>query len=196
MPFRGRVSFSGGKDPRRELRRVERAVRAGFRDAVQESLLVGESVAKQRLTDMGKIDRGVLRNSVGTEIEETGTTVEGFLFAAAPYSQWVEFGRAGVQRDPTKGNPNAARAAFPPVSAIRGWVARNFRKLVIAGVTKSGRARRPTPRQVDSAAYAIATKIYRFGIKPAPFMLPALKAAQKVFTLARVRDHILRRMSK
>jgi hypothetical protein len=64
---------------------------------------------------------------------------------------------------------------MPPIAPIEEWVQRKYRDFVPAGRTKSGKARRVKPgdKRTRQVAWAIARKIERHGIKPAPFLIPA-----------------------
>ncbi len=131
------------------------------------------------MTDLGKVDQGILRASIDYRVEEKNGKVIGTVFSSAPYAQWVEFGRRGTRKDLTGGNPNVATAAWPPVAVIRAWVARHYRDFAPLGRTKAGRVRARTKtnsasfdKKIASLAFLVGRKIYRDGIKPSPFMIP------------------------
>lgn len=186
------VTYPQG-DPQRRLRALTTAVVEGARDGVKETTLLIWRQARQNVTDLEKVDRGILRNSLDTEFVESPGRLGGITFVGADYGVWVEFGRAGVRANPTT-SQYAAKAAFPPVEAIAGWVRRQYRKLAPSGVTKSGRARKPQDADVKQAAFLIARKIYWYGIKPAPFLVPAFTMLRGALP-ARIRANIARRLA-
>lgn len=174
------VTFPQG-DPRKRLAQFAEAVRMGCFDACTIACLETERLTKTALTDLGKVDRGTTRNSVDHRVSLTPTGAAGVTFIGAPWGVYVEFGRRGSVTDPTK-DPRAADAAWPPVSVIRAWVARNWKKLAPAGRTASGRARRPSARDIDTVTYLIGRKIARHGIKPAPALEPSYAKVSRGFT--------------
>lgn len=175
------VSFPNG-DPRVALGKVRAAVYTGALRAVEETTLFMSARAKQNLTEAGKVDRGGVRGSIEDKIAGTEKQIEGTVVVGARYGAWIEYGRLGLISNPVGIDRKlAARAAWPPVAVIRDWVKRHVKVFAIAGRTKSGRARKATPEQIDSVTYLVGRKIANFGIKPTPFMGPAYVAARKLF---------------
>lgn len=87
-----------------------------------------------------------LSGSITSTIVGTFPTLEGRVGPSVRYGAPVEFGRR-------------AGAKMPPVDALLGWVRRHG----------GG-----TPRQVRSRAFLLARAIGRRGIRPQPYMGPAL----------------------
>lgn len=181
MAFSFSITFPKG-DPRDKLTAYQKAVYAGLIDGVSE---VGDLVmvrAQQNLTDAGRVDRGILRGSLSRRTIGHPTSVEARVEASAAHSRYVERGRHGRKSDPKglasfpEGARFAGSAAWPPVDVIRDWVSRHQRVLAPSGRTRSGRARKATRQDIDSLAYLIGRKIAERGIKPSPFLLPALDA--------------------
>lgn len=155
------------------LRKISRA----YIDALaQEITLIAievERAAKQNLTDLKKVDRGFLRNSIDHEVQTGRGIVEGVTFAGAIHSPWVEFGRHGFRQSPIGTGPNSGKAAWPPVDVIREWIKRNNKSFAVSGRTKSGRARKAKDKDLDAFAFVIARKIANKGIEPTPYLVPA-----------------------
>lgn len=178
-----RVSYPKG-DPLARLSRVEVSVYRAAEGTVSRYCTLIERDARKNLTDAGKVDTGATRASIDSRVFSLPGVVRGVVFAGALWAQWVEYGRRGSRKDPTRGDPRAARPAWPPVTAIREWVRRNAAKLGVGGVTRGGRPRRPGERDVDEAAYLIGRKIAREGIRPTPFLAPAYNRWVRDFTRA------------
>lgn len=176
------VSFPSGKSPHQHFEAYKRAVYFGMLQGMQSLSMYCAAQAKKNLTDGGKIDRGLLRKSIEPKVtvRDSGTVVAS-VEVGASHGRWVEYGRMGSVKQPKGINPQmAAKAAWPPVSAIRDWVRRHVLALAPAGRTRSGRAKRPTDAQINSLAYLIGRAIYRRGIAPFPFLRPAFEATQMV----------------
>jgi len=165
------VSFPDG-DPRKRMEAYLRRVLDGATVAVSVVSAKTERQAKNILTDLDAVDRGLTRASVDHQVFVQATKVTGYVFDGAAHGKYVELGRAGVESDPTT-DPRAGKAAWPPVQAIMEWAARNARKIAIAGRTPSGRARRAADAAIRSFAFLVGRKIYRHGIKPRPHLQPA-----------------------
>lgn len=191
------VTFPNG-DPRKQLRLLERAIVLGAQDAVEMACTLVKKQAVQNVTDLEKVDQGILRGSINYTISRDG--LKGVVAVTAPYGKWVEFGRRGSITSPPGMTRDSATAAWPPVNVIRAWVLRNFKKLKPFGTTKSGRARRysntvAAERQLAAATFLIGRKIAEHGIAPAPFLRPAYKAVRPNFR-GMVRDFILKRKAE
>lgn len=172
-----RVDFPEG-DPRRNLPRFARAITDGTIAGLSTLCNAIVAAAKQNASDIEAVDRGFLRSSIDYRI--TGRSVrniEAVVFVGAKHGVWVEYGRKGKLKDPTN-NPEAAKAAFPPIKVIEDWVRRNNKKLAPSGRTKSGRARRAKDEDVRALAFLIARKIALYGIKPRPYFTPAVRQFQ------------------
>lgn len=198
MGFSATISFPQG-DPRQKLDALKRKMYDGLIDGVTEVCDLILARAVQNLTASGRIDRGTLRASGNRSISGKPTSVEGTVRFSAAYAQWVERGRHGRKSDPPglakfpEGSRFAAQAAWPPVSVIRQWVERHARTLAPSGRTKSGRARKAKRQDIDSLAFLIGRKIAERGIKPSPFLIPAvdeiLPRAQTIIA-ARVKERL------
>lgn len=179
MGFRFSISFPSG-DPRPRLAKLQAAVYDGLVDGLSE---VGDLIltkAARNLTDAGRVDQGILRGSLQRRTIGYPTSVEARVEATAAHAIWVERGRHGSKSDPSglgkfpEGSKYAAKAAWPPVDAIRAWVSRHARILAPSGRTKSGRARKAAKQDIDALAFLIGRKIAERGIAPSPFLVPAL----------------------
>jgi len=145
---------------------------------VEQAVLKVERRAKQNLTDLEKVDRGFVRNSIDHKVQVKKGRIEGVTFAGAKHARWVHEGRLGTKSSPAGTNPKtAATAAFPNLKAIEQWVRRNNTKLKVSGVKSRGKNKGQTRaakgKDVKSAAFAIALKIKREGIAPTPFLRSA-----------------------
>lgn len=170
------ISTPGG-DPLAKLARFERAVYLGASDAVTSVCLLTKSLAQTALRDLGRVDRGTLRNSITASVVRKPDEVRGVVSADAFYAIWVEFGRRGSKSSPPGVVEGwSATAAWPPPPVIAAWVARNLAKLR-AGGKGSGKA----PASVESLAFMIGRKVAERGIKPSPFMRPAEAYARPRF---------------
>ena len=174
------IDYPGG-DPRRELERVRRAVYSGVREGVYETALATEKRAKENIDKNGSVDRGLTRASIQTIVKEDKPgLVESVVSVGTFWGIWIEFGRRGTRGNPPGVSRLSATAAWPPPGAIEAWVKRKYRDFAPLGVTKSGKTRARTKSnakrfdaRVKALAFLIGRKIYRFGIKPRPFLLPA-----------------------
>lgn len=174
------VSFPNG-DPRSKFTLMERALREGAYDACRQASLAASALAKKTLTDLDAVDQGLLRASVSHEVTKTPAGAQGVVYTGALHGPWVEFGRAGVESDPRSNKTLGARAGWPPVVALFEWVKRHFKSLAPSGRTKSGRARKPKQSDLDRVTFLIRRKIYRFGIKPRPWLVPSFSRIAAFF---------------
>lgn len=174
------VEFPGG-DPRRKLVRIQQSLRDGAFDACRAAALATVSLAQKTLTDIDAVDRGILRASLGSRVEQTPAGARSQVYAGAQHSKIIEFGRAGTERDPRSNKNLGGNAVMQRVSDIEGWVRRQWKKLAIAGRSKNGRAIRPTERQIKSVAFLITRSIYRRGLKPRPWFTPSFNRIAALF---------------
>lgn len=180
------VVNSPGGDPLKKLGRFEQAVYLGSADAITTICLLTKSQAQTALRDLGRVDRGTLRNSIFVTVERLARMVRGTVSADAFYAQWVEFGRRGRIASPPGMAAESATAAWPPPAVLAAWVSRNLAKF-----KKSGQK---TP-SVDSLAYLVGRKIALYGIAPSPFMRPAYAVARPRFQSVLVAAVLARRAS-
>lgn len=157
-----------------KIQAFRRAVELGCADAVKEASMLTQALARQTMTDKKIVDRGLTRASIDYEIRVTPQVASGIVYVGTPWGVWIEFGRRGTKTNVT-GHPLSASAARPPIQPILEWVRRNYRNLAPSGRTKSGRARKPTPADLLSAAIAIATAIEQRGIRARPFLRPSYR---------------------
>jgi len=174
------VQFPHG-DPRKNLAVLESLLRDAAYEACQQAGMATAALAKKTLTDFDAVDRGILRASINSVAERTPAGAQGVTYAGALHAPFVEFGRAGVLRDPRSNKKLGGTAAWPPVLAIRDWVRRQWKKLAPSGRTKSGKARAPKEADVRSVAYLVGRKIYRFGIDPRPYLVPSFNQISPMF---------------
>lgn len=174
------VSFPNG-DPRTQLALMERALREGAHDACRQASIATSALAKKTLTDLEAVDLGLLRASVSHEVTQTPAGAQGVVYTGALHGPWVEFGRAGVEKDPRSDKVLGGRAGWPPFIAILEWVKRHFKSLAPSGRTKSGRARKPKQDDLNRVTFLIRRKIYRFGIKPRPWLVPSFSKVATLF---------------
>lgn len=166
------VTFPQG-DPRKKLPAYRDKVLRGVHQGVRTICLMSKGLATKTVTDIGKVDRGVLRGSIDFRVEVVpGKFYRGIVFAGAEHGVWVEYGKQGKLADPRTDKIHGARTGLPPLKVIAEWVGRNFRKLSGIARTKSGKAKKPGPDEEKRIAQAIRWHIYNYGIKPAPFMTP------------------------
>lgn len=188
------VTFPNG-DPRPKLLKMQRAVFDAALDTVHLTVQFAAARAKQNLTDAGRVDRGSLRASIDSRVTADSFYVTGAVFAGAAWAPWVEFGRLGAVSSPAGiDRRKAARAAWPPVGVILDWVRRHAKLLAPSGRTASGRARKADPQDLRTAAFLVGRKIYRHGVRPTPFMLPAYLQGKRY--MAGVFDRLLRKALK
>jgi len=152
---------------------MQPALREAAYDACRAATLATAALAQKTLTDLHAVDQGLLRASVSQEVTKTTGGAQGVVYSGAIHAQWVEFGRAGSERDPRSNKTLGATAAWPPVSVIYEWVKRHYKQLAPSGRTKSGRARRPEESDLRSLTFLIGRKIARFGIAPRPWLVPS-----------------------
>lgn len=124
------------------------------------SYLVGE--AKQRITEMGRVDRGDLRQSVSYSLNESDPSKLVLKVGSnLDYSVYVHEG---------------TRPHFPPFEPIRDWVYRKFPAI------------RSKPDQVDLVAVSVQRVIGQRGTKANPFLKQAfderLPKIRKAFSRA------------
>ena len=174
------VNFPQG-NPAAKIVLVEKALREGAFEACRAAGLATSALAKKTLTDLEAVDRGILRASVASEAEQTPAGGRSVVYSGALHAQYVEFGRAGVLNDPRTNKVLGATAAWPPVSVIADWVRRNYKKLSPSGRTKSGKARKPKDGDVRSLTFLIGRKIFRYGIKPRPWLVPSFEQTKALF---------------
>lgn len=131
-------------------------------------------------------DLGTIAQNIGKTVTGEGDKVRASIYAAAPESAFQEFGTGGKVQVPVamqdiaiqfKGKSSGDFKAF--VLALTAWVKRNG----IVGVYSVQTRKRSNAAKFggkqgnddadEKAAYAIARKILRDGLKPQPFMYPA-----------------------
>jgi len=174
------VQFPQG-DPRKNLAVLEAMLRDAAFETCTATGLATAALAKKTLTDFDAVDRGILRASVNSKSERTPAGAQAVVYAGALYAQYVEFGRAGILRDPRSDKKLGGTAAWPPVAAIEAWVRRQWKKLAPSGRTKSGRARRPAEADIKSLTFLVGRKIYRYGIDPRPYLVPSFSQIAPLF---------------
>lgn len=194
------VSFPSGGSPFERIRKLRADVVEGATEAVITVCLAAKRDAQQALTDLGKVDRGILRDSIDFRVTVDKNEVKGVVFASAAHAQWVNFGRRGLKSSPPGMVAQSATAAWPPVAAIRAWVARHFDKFAPLGITKGGRARRSKKagqeaKAVDRLAFVIGRHIYWYGIKRTPFLTAAFSKWSKQLPKL-VQQAVLRRRAQ
>lgn len=187
------VKFPNG-DPRDRLNRLEIALREAAVEACNVAGAATSALAKKTLTDFDAVDRGILRASIGFQTTATPAGAYSVVYAGSLHAQYVEFGRAGVLRDPRSNKKLGGTAAWPPVSVIVDWVRRQTKKLAPSGRTKSGKARRAKESDVRSLAFLVGRKIYRYGIAPRPYLVPSFNQISGLFRVM-VIDSCKKRLS-
>lgn len=170
------MAFEVRGNPSAQVQRIMDAMMDGIRIEITRTVLIVERKAKQNLTDLSKVDRGFLRNSIDHEVAVSPDAVEGVVFVGAIHGPWVEFGRHGTKSSPKGTSNKSAAAAWPPIQEIREWVKRKRRELNIG--QSSGRNRRSqftkaSEREINTVAFLIARKIAQHGIEPTPYLVPA-----------------------
>jgi hypothetical protein len=143
------VETAGFEALDRRLQQMPAATAGQMRRALSVSLFEIEAEAKSLV----RVDRGPLRRSIHSSITATGGILTGLVGPSVAYGANVEFGRKA--------------GTYPPLEPLIGWVRRH-------GLTAGGRGR--ANREVG-VARAIQRKIFRRGIAPAPFLVPAFVRA-------------------
>jgi hypothetical protein len=145
------------------LQREPQRTEADIRRTLQASLLLIEGSAKH----LAPQDTRRLSGSITHQISGTYPNIVGEVGPGTRYGIFVEFGRR-------------AGARMPPVDALIGWVRRHWNPAFIGPIPRGQlRPRRAAGRNVAQAeirsrAFALARSIQRRGIRPQPYMRPAL----------------------
>ncbi len=185
------VTYPQG-NPRDKLKGMQVAQYAAALEVVNESCQMMKGLAQQNLRNSGRVNTGILRQSIGYRVEARPSGVIGTVYVGADYGAWVEYGRAGrISNPPNLDTSKAATAAWPPVDAMIRWVKDKAKTLAPSGRTKSGRARKAKQEDIESLAYLVGRKIANFGIAPSPFMGPAFAKTKQTF-LKRYREALAR----
>lgn len=78
----------GGDEIIASLKRISDGIKPALKDAMEESLEIGETIS----TSVVPVKTGALRDSIRHEVNETENGVEGILSANTDYAKVVEFG--------------------------------------------------------------------------------------------------------
>lgn len=154
LTFRIRSNFP---EVRAAWKNNETAMRAATLRGVHRAALLVQKVAQQRLTANRSVNFGLLRASIGVQVDEAKLTAQ------------VGPGLGGRSSAGLSGNPvnygffveHGRRAGrFPPPIALGLWVRRKL------GVSD--------PKALRRATYLVGRKIAQRGIVARPFLAPAM----------------------
>jgi len=113
-------------------------------------------------------DMGILRNSIRPYFYSGRTGIVGEISTNCGYGAFVEFGTGPLGRSTHRGQlpegyVHGSGGKMPPIEVIRDWCRRH--------------------KIPESAAFAIARKIGRNGLRARPYFVPAWEKALKDFAL-------------
>lgn len=176
-----KIDISGFDKAIIDINKIAEDVKYKTREAIVDFGTKVETDAKR----LAPADEGKLRNSINSVYNASNMTVT--ITAASDYAAYMEFGTrkfaaqyvATLPQDwktyaaTFKGKGGGDFDAF--LKAIMAWV---IRKGIGGLQTKSGNVSKSKDSlaQQKSAAYLIAMKILREGVKPQPFLYPSVKA--------------------
>lgn len=146
---------------RAALQRNRAEVRAAVVRGIRRAGAVVEADAKLRLTQNRSVAFGVLRASIGSRVDDKALTAwvgpglapkasAGLTGKPQSYGFYVEFGRRPGR--------------FPPPIALGLWIRRKL------GISD--------PKELQRATWRIGQAIARRGVKPRPFLGPAVKGSE------------------
>jgi HK97 gp10 family phage protein len=162
------------------------------RDEVKRELVTFGKNVEKTAKDLAPVDEGYLKSKIYHEVTDEGNKINVEVGCNADYAAYVEFG--------TRKYAAAYVATLPPdwrafaaqykgkgsggsfndfVMAIMAWVER---KGIGSLKTKSGNKSKSAASYdaMQQAAYWIALNIIRNGIKPHPFLYPAVRDNSKL----------------
>lgn len=165
---------------------------SGIRDEVKLELETFGRNVELRAKDLAPVDEGFLKSMIYHKVTEEGSKINIEVGCNADYAAYVEFGTrkfaasyvgtlpADWQAFASKYKGKGSGGSFNDfVMAIMAWVQR---KGVGSLTTKSGN-RSNSAASLDAmqqSAYWIALNIIRNGIKPHPFLYPAVRDSEKL----------------
>lgn len=152
-----------------------------FPDKVSDVLNANAKTIEAKAKRAAPADRGPLRQGISTELTNP---LKKHITSHAPYSAYVEFGTGVyaaqyVSSLPADYQTFAAQfkrgRRWPPIKLIAEWVKRKGLAGTYSVKTKRRTGSRATRQKEDlQLAYVIARAIFKKGIHPHPFMIPAL----------------------
>lgn len=142
------------------LKRGQAEIHAAFARGLRRGAVAVQRDAMLRLTTNGSVNFGLLRASIGTQIDEAklqawvgpglgGRKAAGLSGDPVNYGYYVEHGRRAGRR--------------PPPIALALWVRRRL------GVSD--------PKQLRRVTYLVGRKIAQRGIRARPFLRPAIEGS-------------------
>ena len=144
--------------------KYSKIVQEEIKDEVAASALAIQSNAKK----MAPVNLGRLRNSIYLIEQNNGQNAFKFsVGSSAKYAPYIEFGTGGKVSIP-KGFESYASQ----FKTKTGGTFKEMLKALIMWVERKGIA---SGKQSKSAAYMIALSILRKGLRPQPFLIPALQ---------------------
>ena len=112
---------------------------------------------------------GRLSKGLGYKIQDTNSGVISTFTSKQDYARFVEEGRK--------------KGSMPPVDALKKWIRQKKIRLSKTVTNKAGQKINKfvnkNERSIQQAAYAMAKKIKKDGIKPTPFFGEALEESRK-----------------
>ena len=178
-----KIDIQGLDKTMADINRIAKSAKDDVREALVDFGTKVETQAKRN----APADEGKLRNSINATYPVSAQGLSVVITVAADYAAYMEFGTrkfaaAYVATLPQDWNTYAATfkgkggGSFDQfLKAIMEWVQRKG----IGGLqTKSGNVSKSKDSLAaqKSAAYLIAMKILREGVKPQPFLYPSVKA--------------------
>lgn len=161
-------------------------------DKIDKVLTAGALDIRARAVTNAPVDEGQLRRSITATVN---TPLKKRVAVRAEYAPFVEFGTKKYVRV-TPGYEEVAKqfqgkklknSSFQDLlERIEGWVKRNKIRTLSGQSAKGSKGRRKGSYR--AAAFWIALKIAKFGVKPRPFFLPAVdavfdKVRQQIFKI-------------
>ncbi len=155
---------------RKNLLKASEDLQKKLREQVARSALTVVSQAKLNASSKKAVDTGLMRKSIHARFptEENGFVAE-VATVGTGYARHVEDG-TGLAAG------HGPYRAPPPVRALIPWVRRHVGILGIKGKRKGD--------AILSAAFALSRVIFKRGIKPRPFLVPAWEEERPRFLSA------------
>jgi HK97 gp10 family phage protein len=169
-------------------------------DKIDKVLTAGSLDIRARAVSACPVDEGQLRRSITATVN---APLKKRVAVRAEYAPFVEFGTKKYVRV-TPGYEEVAKqfqgkklknSSFKDLlERIEGWVKRHKIRTVSGNKASSVRNKRGQVKRrkgtYSAAAYWIALKIAKFGVKPRPFFLPAVdtvfdKVRQQIFKIVK-----------
>lgn len=174
-----------------ELKGLKEAIKQvkGYRDkvvsAVDDELAAGAVLVMNRAKLNAPVDEGFLRNSIHTDVTKT---LAKYVQVSVFYAVYMEFGTGSNTKIPAgyeqfaaqfRGKRDYGSSAQTFFLQLVQWVLR--KGLTARYSVKTRKRQRINKGEADAAyqiAYLIMRKIFKYGVKPQPFLIPAYQASE------------------